>query len=163
MGVVFLSLWSLILSQFNRLLSWISCCIYIFSKSWKSNFEHFEGKFAVLTAIISKAMIKFLSKFHVQIHWYRFTRGNRLLLNPFQSSRKTFPPAPLSTSTIVLVCVFSTILNSIIEGRKYRASELLKAILSPKKQNKNAEKLCRRFSSTSNTNVQRCLYALLQN
>ena len=118
----------------------------------------------MLTAIISKAMIKFLSKFHVQIHWYRFTRGNRFLLNPFQSPKKTFPPAPLSTSTIVLVCVFSTILNSIIEGRKYRASELLKAIfVTKKKQNKNAEKLCRKFSSISNTNVQRCLYPLLQN
>ena len=85
-------------------------------------------------------MIKFLSKFHVQIHWYRFTRSNRFLLNPSQSPRKTLPPAPLSTSTIVLVCVFSPILNSIIEGRKYRASELLKAIFVTKKNKTRMQK-----------------------
>ena len=37
------------------------------------------------TATISKAMFNFLSKFHIQILWYSFTRKNRFVPTPFQS------------------------------------------------------------------------------
>ena len=35
--------------------------------------------------MISKAMFNLLSKFHIQILWYSFTRKNRFTLTPFQS------------------------------------------------------------------------------
>ena len=60
---------------------------------------------SVLTAIISKAMIKFLSKFHVQIHWYRFTRDNRFLLNPSQSTRNSSSSAFRHINNSLSVCL----------------------------------------------------------
>ena len=70
-------------------------------------------------------MIKFWSKFHFQILWYSFTWDNRFLLTPsLISYRKILPPAPLDTSTTALVCIFSPILNSMMEGWKYRSREL---------------------------------------
>ena len=74
----------------------------------------------VQTATISKSMIKFWSKFHFQILCYRFNWDNRFLLNPsLISHRKILPPPPLDTSTTALVCIFSPILNSMMEGWKY--------------------------------------------
>ena len=40
---------------------------------------------SVQTAMISKPMIKFWSKFHIQILWYSFTRDNRCRVTPSQS------------------------------------------------------------------------------
>ena len=88
-------------------------------------------------------MVKFSSKFHFQILWYSFTGDDWFLLTPFLiSPRKILPPAPLDTSTTALLCIFSSILNSKIEGWKYRSRELLKAIFFPskKKNKKNIKK-----------------------
>ena len=52
---------------------------------------------------------------------------------------------------------------SIMEGWKYRSRELLEAIVCHKKSNKKVDRLCMKFSSVSNTSVQRCLYPLFQN
>ena len=82
-------------------------------------------------------MVKFSSKFHFQILWYSFTGDDWFLLTPFLiSPRKILPPAPLDTSTTALLCIFSSILNSKIEGWKYRSRELLKAIFFPSKKKK---------------------------
>ena len=67
------------------------CCIQTFLKSWKFDFEDFYRKNyvsclvsfennTVQTVRISKIMIQFWSKFHIQIPWYGFTRDNRFLL-----------------------------------------------------------------------------------
>ena len=87
------------------------------------------------TATISKTMIKFWSKFHFQILCYSCVGNNRFLITPsLISPRKILLPVPLGTSARTLVCIFSSILNSEIEGWKYRSRELLKAIfLLPKK------------------------------
>ena len=95
----------------------------------------------VQTATISKAMIKFWFKFHFQILWFSFTGDNRFLLIPsLICPRKILPPALLDTSATRLVYIFSSILNSIMEGWKCRSRELLKAIYchqkSPKQTNK---------------------------
>ena len=80
-------------------------------------------------------MIKFWSKFHCQIFWYSFTWDYRFLLTPsLISSRKILPPAPLHTSTTALVCIFYPILNSVMEGWKYRSREFLKAIFCHQKK-----------------------------
>ena len=75
------------------------------------------------------AMIKFWSKFYIRILGYSFTRDNRFLLTPSQSlpgKQESLSPAPLDTSTTALVCIFSSILNSIMEGSKFRSRELLR-------------------------------------
>ena len=83
-------------------------------------------------------MIKFWSKFHFQILWHSFTRDNRFPLTPsLIFPRKILPPASLDTSTTALVCIFSSILNSIMEGWKYRSRELLKAIFCHQKKSNN--------------------------
>ena len=85
---------------------------------------------------ISKAMIKFWSTFHFQIFWYSFTGDNKFLLtSSLIFPRKILPPAPLDTSATVFVCIFSSILNSIMEGWKYRSKEVVfkSYCLSPKK------------------------------
>ena len=59
-------------------------------------------------------MIKFWSKFHIQIFWYNFTRDNRFLLTArslSQENMKKLPPAPLDIVTSALVYIFSSILN----------------------------------------------------
>ena len=97
-------------------------------------------------------MIKFWSKFHNQILWYSFTRQNRFLITP----SKSLPGPSFSTSRHVsnnLSVILSSILNSVMKGRKYRSRE----------SNKRADRLCMKFSLTLNTSVQRCLYLLFQN
>ena len=88
------------------------------------------------TAKISKAIIKFWSKFHFPILWYIFTWDNKhnlfLLATSLFSHRKILPPAPLDTSTAALVCIFSPILNSMMKGWKYRS--FWKLFLSTKKK-----------------------------
>ena len=49
-------------------------------------------------------------------------------------------------------------MNSIMNVWKYRWKGLLKAINFLQKSNKKADSLCMKFSSTSSTSVQRCLY-----
>ena len=51
------------------------------------------------------------------------------------------------------MCIFFSVLNSIMEGRKHRSRELLKAIFFITKNNKKADWLCMKFSSTSNISV----------
>ena len=51
----------------------------------------------------------------------------------------------------------------ITNGKKYNSKRLLKAIFSHQKNNKKGDRLCMKFSLTSNTSVQRCLYPLFQN
>ena len=82
------------------------------------------------TATINKAMIRFWSKFNFQILWYRL---RLLLTSSLIYPRKILPPAPLDTSTTALVCIFSPILNSMMEGWKYKSRELLKAVFSHQK------------------------------
>ena len=50
-----------------------------------------------------------------------------------------------------------------MKGWKCRSRELLKAIFLSPKNNKRADRLCIKFSSTFNTSVLRCLYPLFQN
>ena len=50
----------------------ISCLVSIYNST-------------VQTAAISKTMIKFWSKFHIQILWYCFTKDNRFPLSPSNS------------------------------------------------------------------------------
>ena len=112
-------------------------------------------------------MIKFWSKFHIEIFRYSFTRDKKFLLTPshfLPGKQEKIPLTPLNTLTTALVCIFSSILNSVMEGWKYRSKELLKAIFCHQKNNnKKADRLYMKFSSTLNTNVQRCLNPLLQN
>ena len=121
----------------------------------------------VQTATISKAMIKFQSKFDVQILQYSITRDNRFLLSPslsFQGKQETFPPAPLDTSATALVCIFSSILFILNNGgTKVEVKRDFKSYFLSPKINREAERLCMKCSSTSNTYVQRCLYPLFQN
>ena len=51
------------------------------------------------TVTIRKAMIKFCSKFHIQILWYSFTRGKKFLLTPSQSlpGKQENPSSSIST------------------------------------------------------------------
>ena len=87
-------------------------------------------------------MIKFWSKFHIQILWYSFTRDTMFLLMLSQSlpeNRKTLPPAPLDISATTLVCIFSSILNTVMEGWKYRSRELLKTIFCRQKTRKQTD------------------------
>ena len=112
------------------------------------------------------AVIKFWSKFQIQILWYSFTRDNRFVLTPSQSllkNRKILPPAPVDTSTTALVRTFSSILNSVMLEWKYKSRELLKAIFLSPKNNKKADRFCMKCSSNFNTSVQRCLYILFEN
>ena len=87
-------------------------------------------------ATISKSIIQFWSKFHIQILWYSFTRGSRFLLTPSQSlpgKHGKLPPATVDTSTTALLCIFSSLLNSVMEGWKCRSRELWKAIFMSRK------------------------------
>ena len=106
----------------------------------------------VQTVTISKAMIKFWFKFHIQIIWYSFTRDNRFLLTLSQSlpEKQENPPASLDKSATTLVYMFYSILNSIMKGRKYSSRPLLKAIIWSPKNDKKADSLCTNFSSISN-------------
>ena len=98
------------------------------------------------TATISKAMIKFWSKFHFKILWYSFTWDNRYLLTPSViSHRKILPPAPLDISAIALVCIFSPILNSMMERWKCRSRERLKAIFVTNLKQKKKESIFLKF------------------
>ena len=79
-------------------------------------------------------MIKFWSKFHFQILWCSFTWDNRFLLTPFLISlRKILPPEPLDTPKTASMRIIFPILNSMMEGWKYRSRELLKAIFCHQK------------------------------
>ena len=52
-------------------------------------------------ATTSKAMIKFWSKFHIQILWYGFTKENRFLLTPSQAlPRKQENPSSSASSHV---------------------------------------------------------------
>ena len=85
-------------------------------------------------------MIKFWSKIHFHIFWHSFTRDNMFPQTPsLIFPRKILPPASLDTSTTALVCIFSSILNSIMEGWKYRSRKLLKAIFCYKKKEEEEE------------------------
>ena len=88
------------------------------------------------TATITKSVIRFWSKFHIQILGCSFIRENRFLLNPSQSlqgKQENLALVPLDMSTTALVSIFSSILNSIMKGWKYRSRELLKAIFCHQK------------------------------
>ena len=91
-------------------------------------------------------MIKLWSKFHFQILWYSFAWDNRFLVTPsLISYRKILPPAPLDTSATALVCIFSPILNSVMEAWKCRSTKLL----SPKnkQESKHFLEICMKFFS----------------
>ena len=95
-------------------------------------------------------MIIFWSKFHFRILWYNFTWVNRFLLTPsLISSRKILLLAPLDISTTAFMCIFSPILNSVMEGWKYRSRELLKAIFCYQKKQESRRFLetCMKFFS----------------
>ena len=111
-------------------------------------------------------MIKFWSKFHIQILMYSFTRENRFPLIPSQYLPVKQENSSSSFSRHVnnsLSVYFSSILNSIMEEWKYRSRELLKDIPLSPKNNKRADRLCMKFSSIFNTSAPRCLYPLFQN
>ena len=83
------------------------------------------------TSTISKAMIKFWSKFHMQIPWYSFTKEIRFLLTLSQSlpgKQENLSSSVSRHVNNVLVCIFSSILNSVMEEWKYKSRDLLKYI-----------------------------------
>ena len=90
---------------------------------------------------ISKSMIKFWSKFHIQMLWYSFTWDSRFLQTPsLISTRKILPPAPLD------------IKNSLSEGMRDGVMkvqffrELLKGIfIHQKKKKKKKQQESRTF------------------
>ena len=57
------------------------------------------------------------------------------------------PPVPLDTSTTALVCIFSSILNSMMERWKYRSRELLKTIFCHQKKQESRYflEICMKF------------------
>ena len=118
---------------------WISCCLFL---SWLAGcsdefqvvFKHFQNLQQSLYWTFRRKNYIW-SKFHFQILWYSFTEDNRFLLTPsLIFPGKILPPPPLDASTTALVCIFSSILNSITEGWKYRSRELFKAIFCHQKK-----------------------------
>ena len=87
-----------------------------------------------------------------------------------QENRKTSLAALLDTSTTTLMCIFFSILNCSWasqefnnEGMKVQVKRAFKSYFLPPKNNKKADRLSMKFSSTSNTSEQKCLYPLFQN
>ena len=87
------------------------------------------------TATTSKAMIKFWSKFQIQILLYSFSRDNRFLITHSHSlpgkQENPFSSASRHINNSLSKYLFSSILNSIMVGWKYRSRKLF---LSPKEQ-----------------------------
>ena len=100
-----------------KILFWRKYCTYI---SCLVSFHNSTAQ----TATISKAMIKFWPEFHVlkssdtTLQLYNFLILTLPRPSLSQQNRKALPPAPLDTSTTALVCIFSWILNSVMEGWK---------------------------------------------
>ena len=86
-------------------------------------------------ATINKSVIRFLPKFYIPILEYSFARENRFLLNPSGSlqGKQENPCSSSSRHVNNSLSIFSSILNSIMKGWKYRSRELLKAIFCHQK------------------------------
>ena len=84
------------------------------------------------TATINKAIIKFWSKFHIQILWYNFTRDNRFLLTPFHSlqGKIEHPSYSISRHINNSPSVYLFLYSELNNGWKFRSRVLLKAIFS---------------------------------
>ena len=111
-------------------------------------------------------MIKFSSKFHIQILWFSFTRDNRFLLTPSQP----LPGEQENTSSSVSrhfsnsLSVYFSLDSELTNGRmKVQVKRVFKGYFFVTKKTKKAERLFMKFSSTSNTSVQRSLYLPFQN
>ena len=115
-------------------------------------------------ATISKCIIRFWSKFHIQILGYSFTKENRFLLTLSQSLQgKQENPCfsasrHVNNSLSVYFFLYSELNN---EGMTVQVKRVFKTyfffFFSPN-NNKRADKLCIKFSSTFNTSVLRFLY-----
>ena len=73
----------------------------------------------VQTVTISKAMIKFWSKFHIQILWYNFTKDNSFLLTPSQSlpGKQESPSSSVSRHINNSVSVYVFLDSELNNGR----------------------------------------------
>ena len=118
------------------------------------------------TATISKSIIRFWSKFHIQILGYSFTRENRFLLNPSESLQgKQENPCPSTSRHVNNSLSKYFFLDSELhnKGMKVQIKRAFKSYFLSPKNNKRADRLCIKFSSTFNKSVLRCLYPLFQN
>ena len=111
-------------------------------------------------------MIKFSSKFHIQILWFSITRDNRFLLTPSQP----LPGEQENTSSSVSrhfsnsLSVYFFLDSELTNGRrKVQVKRAFKGYFFVTKKTKNAERLFMKFSSTFKTSVQRSLYLPFQN
>ena len=111
-------------------------------------------------------MIKFWSKFHIQILWYSFIGENRFLLTPSQSlpGKQENPSSSASrhaTNSLSLYFLLSSELSN--GGMKIQVKRAFKSYFLSPKNNKKVDRFCIKFSSAFNTSVQGCLYSLFQN
>ena len=112
-------------------------------------------------ATINKSIIRFSSKFHIQILGYSFTRENRFLLNPFQSLQGK-QGNPCSSASRHVNNSFSKhfFLDSELsnKGMKIQVKRAFKSYFFSPKNYKRADRLCIKFCSTFNASVLSCLY-----
>ena len=118
------------------------------------------------TATISISIIRFSSKFHIQILGYSFTRENRFLLTPSQplQGKQEKPSSSVCghvNNSLSVYFLLDSELNN--EGMKVQVKKAFKSYFLSTRNNKRVDKLCIKFSSTFSTSVQRCLYLLFQN
>ena len=117
-------------------------------------------------ATISKSIIRFWVKFHIQILGYSFTRNSRFLLTPsrsFQGKQENpYSSASRHVSNSLRKYFFldSELSN---ERMKVQVKRAFKSYFLTAENNKKADRLCIKFSSTCNTSVLRYLYPLFQN
>ena len=162
---------------------WCFCLCFLVSTGCYSKFhvvfKHFQNlqnlilnilmerlHISCQTARISKAMIKFWSKFHIQILYYSFTTDDRFLLTSSQSLqvKQELPSSSDSRNISNSLSVYFFLdpeLNN--RGIKVEVKGDFKSYFLSPKINSKADRLYMKFSSTSNTCVHRCLYPLFQN
>ena len=110
-------------------------------------------------------------KVYIQNLWYSFIRDNSFLQTPSKSlpgKQENHSPVPLGTSRTASMCIFPSILNCSQANRKNSITDestqmgFKNLFFFTIKVIKTGQ-LLMKFSSTSNTSVQRCLYPLFQN
>ena len=123
------------------------------------------------TATISKTMVKCWSKFHIQMLCHSFTRDNSFLLtsqSPPGKQEKPFNSVFRHNSSLSVYLFFNSELypgksKDFNEGIISQVKRAFKSYFLSPKNNKKADTFCMKFSLTSNSNVEMCLYPLFQN